>query len=85
MRVNSIRTLSAAVGAGALIAMGALSATLPATQTHAGPVLPQHFGGPVNTSIDNPPADLGVPTSTPPANAPFNAPAAPGAVVATGG
>jgi hypothetical protein len=83
MRLNRFRTVSAVVGTAAVIAMGALSAPLPATQTHAGQILPQHFGGPVNTSIDNPPAVLGIPTSTSPVNAPLNAPAPPGTVVGT--
>jgi hypothetical protein len=81
MKLNRFRTVSAVVGAGAAIALGALSAALPATQTDAGATLPQHFGGPVNTSIDNPPAHLGVPTSTSSVNAPLDAP--PGTVVGT--
>jgi hypothetical protein len=83
MKLTRFRTVSAVVGAGAAIALGALSAALPATQTHAGSTLPQHFGGPVNTTIDNPPADLGVPTATSSANAPLDAPAPPGTVVGT--
>jgi hypothetical protein len=42
------------------------------TQAIAGAVVPEHFGGPVNTSIDDPPVDLGIPTS-PPSNAPPSA------------
>jgi hypothetical protein len=83
MKLNRFRTVSAVVGAGAVLALGALSAALPATQAHAGSTLPQHFGGPVNTSIDNPPADLGVPTVATSANAPLNAPVPPGTVVGT--
>jgi hypothetical protein len=61
--------MSAAVGAGALITMGTCTAVLGTTQAIAGAVVPEHFGGPVNTSIDDPPADLGIPTSSP-SNAP---------------
>jgi hypothetical protein len=42
------------------------------TQAIAGAVVPEHFGGPVNTSIDDPPVDLGIPTSSP-SNAPPSA------------
>jgi hypothetical protein len=85
MKLNRIRTVSAAVGAGAVIAMGALTAMLPATQAHAEQVFPQHFGGPVDTTIDNPPANLGIPTSAAPTNGALNATNSPGTVVATGG
>ena len=73
MKLNKFRTATAVVGAGAVIAMGALTAVLPHTQADAGPVFPQHFCGPVNTSIDNPPAVLGIPTSTSPTGAPLGA------------
>jgi hypothetical protein len=64
--------MSAAVGAGALITMGTCTAVLGTTQAIAGAVVPEHFGGPVNTSIDDPPVDLGIPTSSP-SNAPPSA------------
>jgi hypothetical protein len=83
MSVNKFRAAAAVIGAGALITMGTMTVARPSTQPSASPVAPQHFGGPVNTSIDNPPADLGVPTSTPPTAAPLNAPPPPGTVVGT--
>ncbi|MDT5105588.1 MAG: hypothetical protein QOI25_3101 [Mycobacterium sp.] len=64
--------MSAAVGAGALITMGTCTAVPGMTQAIAGAVVPEHFGGPVNTSIDDPPVDLGIPTSSP-SNAPPSA------------
>jgi hypothetical protein len=74
--------MSAAVGAVALITMGSCTAVLGTTQAIAGAVVPEHYGGPVNTSIDNPPADIGIPTAspsssnTPSATADFRAPKA---------
>jgi len=62
--------MSAAVGAGALIAIGTCTAVLGTTQAIAVAVIPEHFGGPVNTSIDDPPPDIGIPTSSP-SNAPL--------------
>ena len=56
--------MSAAVGASALIAMGACTTVLGTTPASAGAAVPEHFGGPVNTSILDPPADIGIPTSS---------------------
>jgi hypothetical protein len=61
--------MSAAVGAGALITMGTCTSVLGTAQVTARAVVPEHYGGPVNTSIDDPPADIGIPTSSP-SNAP---------------
>jgi hypothetical protein len=69
VKFNRLRLMSAAVGTGALITMGSCTAALGTTQAIAGAVVPEHFGGPVNTSIDDPPADIGIPTASP-SNAP---------------
>ena len=57
---HPLRLAAALAGAGAAVVMGALSVA--ATPAQANPVAPQHFGGPVNTSIYSPTATLGVPT-----------------------
>jgi Spy/CpxP family protein refolding chaperone len=59
---HAFRIAAALVGASAAVAMGALSVAAAATQAQPGPVVPQHFGGPVYTSIYNPTATLGMPT-----------------------
>jgi hypothetical protein len=55
---KTFRIAAAIAGAGAAATMGALSVAGAATPT----VAPQHFGGPVYTSIYSPTATLGVPT-----------------------
>ena len=74
VKTHPLRIAAAATGAAAAVAMGALSVA--ATPAQANPVAPQHFGGPVYTSIYSPTATLGVPTlsSSPPATpSPLNA------------
>ena len=70
MNFNRWRLISAAVGASALIAMGACTEVLGTTQAIARAGEPEHFGGPVNTTIVDPPADIGIPTASP-SNAPL--------------
>jgi hypothetical protein len=63
--------LAALAGAGAILAMGALSIATAATPAQANTVNPQHFGGPVDTSIYAPTATLSMPTlSTSPTDTP---------------
>jgi hypothetical protein len=57
--------MSAAVGASALIAIATCTAVLGSTRANAGAAYPEHFGGPVNTTIIDPPADIGIPTLSP--------------------
>jgi len=56
------RVAAALTGASALVAMGALSVDAGATRAQANTVVPEHFGGPVNTSIYSPTATLSMPT-----------------------
>jgi hypothetical protein len=65
VKFNRMRLMSAVLGASALIAMGAYTAALGTTHAIAGAAVPEHFGGPVNTTIVDPPADIGIPTSSP--------------------
>ena len=58
----TFRIAAALVGASAAVAMGALSVAAGAMQVQANPVIPQHFGGPVNTSVYSPTATLSMPT-----------------------
>jgi hypothetical protein len=62
VKKRTFRIAAALVGANAFVAMGALSVAEGATQAHANTVIPEHFGGPVNTSIYSPTATLGMPT-----------------------
>jgi hypothetical protein len=64
VKKHTFRIAAALVGASAVVAMGALSVAVGATQAHANTVIPQHFGGPVNTSIYSPTATLGMPLSS---------------------
>lgn len=66
MQKHTFRVAAALVGASAVVTMGALSAAAGATQARATTtVIPEHFGGPVYTSIYSPSsATVGVPTST---------------------
>jgi hypothetical protein len=66
VKKHTFRVAAALVGASAVITMGVLSAAAGATQVGAtSTVVPEHFGGPVNTSVFSPSsATVGVPTST---------------------
>jgi hypothetical protein len=57
----TFRIGAALAGASAVVAMGALAIAADATQAQANTV-PEHFGGPVYTSIYSPTATLGMPT-----------------------
>jgi membrane-bound ClpP family serine protease len=70
VKLNKVKSTAAAVGASALIAMATSTAALGPTSTSVGAANPEHFGGPVNTTIIDPPADIGVPTASP-SNAPL--------------
>jgi hypothetical protein len=76
VKSNKFKLVSAAVGATAVVAMGTLTAGV--TQADAGLVAPQHFGGPVNTSIYAPTASLGMPLTS------VSRPAPDGVAAATG-
>jgi hypothetical protein len=68
---HTFRIAAALAGVGATVAMGALSVAAAATPAQANTVAPQHFGGPVYTSIYSPTATLGMPTlSSSPADTP---------------
>ena len=60
MKKDTFRTAAAVAGASAVVAMGALAVLSGASQANA--VVPEHFGGPVYTSIYNPAVTLGMPT-----------------------
>jgi len=62
VKKHTVRIAAAVVGASAALAMGALSVAAGATQAYANTDVPEHFGGPVNTSIYSPTATLGMPT-----------------------
>jgi hypothetical protein len=62
MKSNKFKLVSAAVGATAVVAMGTLTAGV--SYAAPGPVAPQHYGGPVNTSIYAPTASLGMPMTS---------------------
>jgi hypothetical protein len=58
----TFRVAAAVPGASAVVAMGALSVAAGTKQAQANTVVPEHFGGPVYTSIYSPTATLGMPT-----------------------
>jgi hypothetical protein len=60
MNKHTFRLAAVVVGASAAVVMGALSAG--ATQAQPNTAVPEHFGGPVDTTVYNPPASLGMPT-----------------------
>ncbi|HTI77406.1 MAG TPA: hypothetical protein VL634_20575 [Mycobacterium sp.] len=60
MNKHTLRLAAGLLGASAAITMGALSAG--ATQAQPNTAVPEHFGGPVYTSVYDPPASLGMPT-----------------------
>ena len=71
MNRHRIRVIAALVGASAIMAMGTLSVATAATPAQENTVVPQHFGGPVYTSIYSPTATLSMPTvSTSPTEEP---------------
>jgi hypothetical protein len=77
MKKNTFRIAAALAGASSVVAMGALCVAVGATEARANAVIPQHFGGPVDTSIYSPTATLGMPTlssSSPDTPTPVSAP-----------
>jgi hypothetical protein len=56
------RVAAAAVGATALAGMVVISAFSDGPRVQSAAVVPEHFGGPVDTSIYNPAATLSIPT-----------------------
>jgi len=62
MNKHTLRIAAVLVGASAAVVMGALSAG--ATQAQPNTAVPEHFGGPVDTTVYNPPATLGMPTQS---------------------
>jgi hypothetical protein len=62
VKEHTFRVAAAVAGASAVVAMGVLSVAVRATQAQANTVIPEHFGGPVYTSIYSPTATLGMPT-----------------------
>jgi hypothetical protein len=62
VKKHTFRVAAALAGATAVVVMGALSIAAGATQAQANTVVPEHFGGPVYTSIYSPTATLGMPT-----------------------
>ena len=76
MTKDTLRIAAAVAGASAVVAMGALAVLSGASQANA--VVPEHVGGPVYSSIYNPPVTLGMPTLSSPSTV------APTAMNATG-
>jgi hypothetical protein len=75
LKSNTVKVVLAVVAAGAVVAMGTLTVRVGAVQAAQDPAVPQHFGGPVNTSIFAPTASLGMPmTSAPNPPSPASAP-----------
>ncbi len=62
VKKHTFRVAAALVGSGAVVVMGALFVAAGATRVQANTVIPEHFGGPVDTSIYSPTATLGMPT-----------------------
>lgn len=62
MKSQTFRVVAALAGASAIVTMGALSVAAGTTQAQVNSVIPEHFGGTVNTSIYSPSATLGMPT-----------------------
>lgn len=62
MKTHTFRIAAAVAGGIAVVAMGALCVAAGASQAQASTVVPEHFGGPVYTSIYSPTATLGMPT-----------------------
>jgi hypothetical protein len=64
--VNSrnLRRMSAAVGASAVMAMCAFAAVSGSAHASSHPIIPEHYGGPVNTSIDAPSTMAGLPVNS---------------------
>jgi hypothetical protein len=62
MNKHTLRIAAVLIGASAAVALGALSAG--ASQAQPNNAVPEHFGGPVDTTVYNPPATLGMPTQS---------------------
>jgi hypothetical protein len=71
LKFDKFKLVSVTVGASAVIALATLTASV--TQAAAGPAVPRHYGGPVNTSIYAPTAQLGMPVTSVPSPAPDGA------------
>jgi hypothetical protein len=68
LKFNKFKLVSATVGASAIVAMATLTAGV--THAAADPVVPQHYGGTVNTTVYAPTASLGMPLTSVPRPAP---------------
>ncbi|MDT7765601.1 MAG: hypothetical protein QOC63_5021 [Mycobacterium sp.] len=64
MDKHTLRVAAAIVGASAVVAMGTVSVAEGVTQAQANTVLPESYGWPANTTVYNPPAQVGVPTQS---------------------
>jgi hypothetical protein len=62
VKTHTFRIAAALAGGIAVAAMGTLCVAAGATPAQANTVVPEHFGGPVYTSIYSPTATLGMPT-----------------------
>ena len=62
VKFNKFKLVSSAVGVSAVVAMGTLTAGV--THAAAGPAVPQHYGGTVNTTVYAPTASLGMPLTS---------------------
>jgi hypothetical protein len=74
LKSSAVKVVSAVVAAGAVVAMGTLTVRVGAVQAAQDPGVPQHFGGPVNTSIFAPTASLGMPMTSAANQQPTSAP-----------
>ena len=64
MEKHTLRVAAAIVGASAVVAMGTVSVAEGVTQAQANTVIPQSYGWPANTTVYNPPAQIGNPTQS---------------------
>jgi hypothetical protein len=62
MSTHTFRVVAAAVGASAVAGMALLCGLSDGGRAQSAAVVPEHFGGPVATSIYNPAATLSMPT-----------------------
>ena len=83
VKFNKFKLVSSAVGVSAVVAMGTLTAGV--THAAAGPAVPQHYGGTVNTTVYAPTASLGMPLTSVSRPAPDGAAAATGTAIGTAG
>jgi hypothetical protein len=83
VKFNKVKLVSSAVGVGALVALATLTAGV--TQAAAGPAVPQHYGGTVNTTVYAPTASLGMPVTSVQSPAPDGVASATGTAGTPGG